>query len=314
MPLIPKKKSKYQIFWQTYRWWILVFSFILLFFILLSPYIFRSWTKYPEELRAEISWHKFESTFTYNCRDECLSERQSYASIWRPIYTGRPELFSEFFNEVFAGDNVELQTALIKIMSADKSDKNLPVVLGKVIASPEASLENKRLIVNFFPEYFNDEVWLQQLRVQLLDESLSLDDRLYALGLLKVFPSQASALSLKKIILSNESEVLLKPACQQIDQWSSDLFLWSDVDIEKLTQLILASKSGPMRWRRLWLLSDIKIDNSKLSELLQVLANNQNLDNISRGIAADVLSQNFFIDINTPDPAAAEWQLFYEQI
>lgn len=314
LPLISKKKTKYQIFWQKYRWWLLLASFILLLFILLSPYIFRSWTKYPEKLRAEIAWRHFEHTFAYDCREECLSKRQSYAGIWRLAYVNQPELFNQFFNEVFSEDNPELQAALIKIMSADKKGQVLPPVLARVIANPQASLENKRLIVNFFPEYFNDDDWLEQLRSQLLDEGLSPSDRVYALELLKAFPSQINALSLKKIILSNTPEGLLTSACQQAGQWPSDLFLWSNNDLEQLIKIILSSKSGPLRWRRLWLLSDMKADNSKLSVSLQSLANNQDLDNISRGIAAETLSSNFSIDINTPNPTAAEWQLFYEQI
>ena len=314
MPLIPKKRSKYQIFWQRYHWRLSLFGLVLLLFILLSPYIFRPWTKYPEKLRAEIAWRNFKTTFSYDCREECLSKRQSYAGIWRPVYANKPELFTEFFNEVFVGDNAELQVALIKIMSADRNGQILPAILARVIASPSASLENKRLIVNFFPEYFNDEAWLEQLRVQLLDENVFPADRVYALELLKAFPSQINALSLKKIILSDTPEILLSPTCQQASQWSRDLFLWSGSDLEQLAWLILNSKPGPLRWRRLWMLSDIKTDNAKLSELLQAMANNQNLDKISRGIAADALNQNFSIDINTPDPTAAEWQLFYEQI
>lgn len=314
MPLIPKKKTKYQIFWKRYRWYLLASIFVLVLFIFLSPYIFRPWTKYPDKLRAEIAWRNFENTFSYDCREECLSKRQFYASIWRPIYDNRPELFTEFFNETFLGDNDELQAALIKIMSASENREALVPVLAKVISSNQASLENKRLIVNFFPEYFNDEIWLEQLRAQLLNEDLLIADRIYALKLLKAFPDQSNALSLKKIILTNVSEELLSLACQQANQWPTDLFSWSDNDLEQLTKLILYSKASPLAWRRLWLLGDIQNNSSKVSELLQILADNKNLDSISRGIAADALKENFSIDINTPDPTATEWQLFYEQI
>lgn len=314
MPLIPKKKSRLYIFWQHYRWWIILAAIFLILIILLGPYAFRPWTSYPDGLRTKIAWRNFQATFQESCREECLSKRQSYALVWRQAYQREPELLTEQFTRVFASENRELQAALIKIMAADSKSEALPPLLARVIADREASLENKRLIVNFFPESFADDNWLDQLREQISDTDLLLADRLYALSLLKSYPSQESALILKNIILSNAPEELLSQSCQIAGEWDEGLFVWTENDIEKIAEIIRQVESGPRRWRRLWLLIDIKGYDLKLQTVLRGLAENINLDSISRGLAADALKKKFFLDINTPKPTAAEWQIFYEEL
>ncbi|MBN2884747.1 hypothetical protein JXE04_02370 [Patescibacteria group bacterium] len=314
MPLIPKKKSKYHILWQKYRWWIILAVIILIFIILLSPYVFRPWTRYPEVLRTKIAWRNFEATFQESCREECLSKRQSYAIIWRQVYKRRPELLTEYFQSVFSGDNRELQSALIKIMAADSVNKNLPALLAQVIADKDASLENKRLIVNLFSESFADDNWLDQLRTQISDAGILLADRLYALSLLKSYPNPANALILKNIILNNSPEELLGESCQLAGEWDEKLFVWTETDMDIMAQIIAQAESGPQRWRRIWLLLLIKAHDSKLQTILRDVAENITLDNISRGLAAEALKNKFSLDINTPEPTAAEWQVFYEKI
>ncbi|MCF7860585.1 hypothetical protein K9M09_03100 [Patescibacteria group bacterium] len=314
MPLIPKKKSKYYIFWQHYRWWIILTVIISIFIILLSPYVFRPWTRYPEGLRTKIAWRNFISTFQNSCREECLSKRQSYALIWRQTYKKQPELLTEYFKDVFSGDNAELQAALIKIMAADSKNKELPPILAQVISSPQASLENKRLIVNFFPESFADDDWLHQLRMQVSDDSVLAADRLYALSLLKSYPSRDNAVSIKNIILNNEAEEILSEACRLAGEWDSNLFAWTESDMERMAEIIRQTENGPQRWRRLWLLAEIKGHDLSLQAILRVLAENSGLDNISRSLASETLLQRFSLNIKTPTPTEAEWQIFYEKL
>lgn len=315
-PLLMKKSlSVWQRRWRRYWPWVLTGVFILLIFCLLAPCLFRSWTHYPEALRAEIAWRRFRSSFTDNCREDCLAARQSYAAIWRPFYQKNPDAAEINFQEVFKTGKPELQAALIKIMAADNDKNKLPPILAELIADPQTSLENKRLIVNFFPEAFKDEVWLKQVRSQAVSADTAAADRLYALRLLAAFPDAETVALVKNLILEHEDAEFLETALNVAAGWPRGTIIWSDADLAALSALIIREPVGSGRWRRLWLLVEAGSDRpEKLRSLLTELAGRQDLDKISRGLAADALRTKFNFDINPPAPSAQEWQEFYEDL
>jgi hypothetical protein len=312
-------KKKRQLKWQVFivRFWPYLSGLLVLLVVLflLSPYIFRPWTSYPEKLRAEIAWRKFAATFDGSCRESCLAARQSYASIWRPIYRSQPALSEENFRLVFDGHNEELQAALIKIMAADYGSLHLPPLLARLLMSEQTSLENKRLIVTFFSESFNDPQWLAVLRAQVLDESLDLDDRIYALKLLAPFPEPENINLLKQLLLQSLESKLMKAAFNLASTWPAGALAFSELELQKLNELVERVEKGPGRWRRIWLLSEKSAGSvSAREKSLKQIANNENLDSISRGLAADSLFNEFKIQINTPEPSASAWQEFYDSL
>lgn len=309
------RKEKGRVFIFRYWPYLTLLLLLLIIFSLLAPYIFRPFTSYPEKLRAEIAWRKFANTFYGSCREACLAARQSYASIWRPIYRTQPELAQDKFRLVFSKEKAEMQVALIKIMAADYGSSNLPPLLAQLLTSEETSLENKRLIVTFFSESFDDPNWLTILRSQVLDESLNLDDRVYALKLLSPFPKSENIVLLKQLLLQALPSELANTAFNLSSNWQEGTLSFSESELDRLKQLIEEEGTGPARWRRIWLLSEESAgSSSSRKERLESLALNQNLDNISRGLAADSLFNEFKLEINTPEPSASEWQEFYDSL
>lgn len=311
--LQPKKIPRWQFFIRVYWPWLSASLLMLVIFLLLAPYLFRPWTRYPEPLRAEIAWRYFQASFSGVCREECLAERQAYAAIWRPFYQREPELAATVFRQAFAEGGAELQAAIIKIMAADSDAKVLPPFLAEVIADPSASAENKRLIVTFFAAAFQDEAWLSSVRDQVLDKNLNLAEREYALSLLAAFPDETTR-ELLKILILQDSPINLLTLATRI--WSSlPVQTWSAAELQQLQQLIVTSSAGPARWRRLWLLNAAAQEQGLMARAhLVAIAENQSLDAISRGLAAETLLTLFQVQINTPTPSAGDWQQFYESL
>lgn len=317
MPLNFKKKedNKIILFIKRYRLYIGLFLFVTVLFALLAPYIFRPWIKYPEVLRSEIAWRYFRASFQASCREDCLAKRQVYASIWRPYYREHPEAAADNFGKALSDGPEELRAALIKIMAADNQSDALPPLLAQAIADDKISAETKRLIVNFFPEYFRDELWQGRLRETLADNSLALSERVYALELLSPFPGAANINALKPLILRVSPEPLFAAACRVLSAWPEDSVLWSEDEASLLADLIISSEKGSLRWRRLWILSSLSEKYpEKISALLSSLAADERLDLISRSLAAEALSSYLKIKIITPDPSARDWQEFYESL
>lgn len=316
MPLIFRPKENKVLSWLKKYWpWFGLAVFLFIILILLLPYMFRPWTKYPEAIRAEIAWRSFKASFTGNCREQCLVNRQSYAAYWRPYFKKYPDVATEKYREVFAENGAELQAASIKIMAADNGHLTLPTILADVISNPESSLENKRLIVTYFPAAFQDEKWLELIRAQVMSAEPSLEDRIYALRLLSAFPNEDTKALIKRVILSVAPTELLNTAFLVLGAWPADSLSWSTAEINTLYTLIIESESGPARWRRLWLLSETNNEaHEEQRSLLIALANNLGLDLISRGLAAEALNKIFNLEIKTPLPAASDWDKFYEQI
>lgn len=315
MPLEIKKRKedKWSLFFRRYRWCLIIIATFLLIFFLLAPYLFRTWTKYPQALRAEIAWRNFYQTFQGSCREDCLAKRQSYANIWRPYYQAQPVVAAKNFEIAFATDLPELQAALIKIMAADANSAALPLVLERIIADPQASAENKRLIVTYFPEAFQNEAWLAQVRAQSLDLTLSERERAYALKLLIPFPNRENAALVKSFILKSSPDLLLETAFQVLAAWDESEISWSEADVNILQNLILVAAKGPARWRRLWLLADIASTQKEVvKSALIALGENQSLDTISRSLIAETLGSIFNFNLITPTPTATDWQEFYE--
>lgn len=316
LPIFKKKKeSKKKIFFKKFGPYIIGFFIFLCFIALLSPYIFRPWTRYPDKLKAEIAWRYFVATFDGICREACLASRQSYASIWRPIYLEQPELGEDNIRLALQEGSEELQTALVKIMAADYSNLSLPLILQELMMSSETSNEVKRLILVFFPEAFYDSNWLADIRSRVLNNNLSIAERSYALSLLSPFPEAANLSLLKSILMSQISGDLLEEAFNLFSTWPPGALTWSQDDLEVMKSLVLNSPKGSARWRRIWLLSEEGVMDEKMQiSILKELAETNFLDPISRGLAADSLLTRFQIIINTPEPSAQEWQEFYASL
>lgn len=316
-PLVFNQNNKNKIWQKLQRYWpwLLVLFFVLLIFCLLAPYLFRPWVRYPEKLRAEIAWRYFRASFQNSCREDCLAQRQAYAAIWRPFFQANPELAASKFQTVFTSSESDLQAALIKIMAADYGSESLPPLLGTVIADPEASAENKRLIVNFFPQAFTDPFWFKQLQTQASNPSLAEEERVYALRLLTPFSDSDNFVFFKKIVLTLESPVILETAFMALGNWPQGKGAWSQEEILSLADLIPKTGEVVSRARRLWFLSEVgKVHPETLKEILLFLSNNENLDLITRGLAAEALKNNFNIELKLATPTAAEWQEFYEAL
>lgn len=316
-PLVFNRKNKNKLWQQVQRYWpwLLALFFVLLIFSLLAPYLFRPWTRYPEKLRAEIAWRHFRVSFQSSCREDCLAQRQAYAAIWRPFYQRNPELAAAKFRAVFASSESDLQAALIKIMAADYGSEALPPLLATVIADPEASPENKRLIVNFFPQAFTDPVWFKQLQAQALDSSLAVEERIYALRLLAPFFEPDNFIFFKKIVLTLESPLILETAFNALGAWPQEKSAWSQAEILALADLIPRTGEVASRARRLWFLAEVgQVYPETLKEILLYLSNNGGLDLITRGLAAEALKNIFKIELKLPAPTAAEWQEFYDTL
>lgn len=295
--------------------WLLLIFLCLLIFLLLTPYLFRTWVNYPPMLRAEIAWRRFCASFQGSCREDCVASRQAYAAIWRSVYRDHPEKLEEKMRTVFAGENSELQASLIKIMAADSSQGALPPILAELIADQQTSAENKRLIVAFFAAAFQDEDWLAQIRHQVRLVDLTLEERLYALRLLAAFPNEQNGLLVKELILVANNEDLSREAFKLAFNWPPQTIKWSEADLSRLGILIKQEKTLAQRWRYLWLLGDqaaVLSDNTRL--LLVDLINEATLDAISRSLAAETLNLVFGVDIKAPDPSVQDWQEFYENI
>lgn len=309
------KASVLKLFFKKYLAVIIGFSCLLCLFIVLSPYIFRPWTKYPSELKAEIAWQKFTNSFTGSCRESCLASRQSYASVWRPIYLEQAELRTEKLTEVFSGDNSELQKAMIKIMAADLGSDTLPPIFAKLLMDDSVSDENKRLIVVFFPTAFDDPAWLEQIRGKISDSSLRPAERAYALSLLASYPQPDNTNFLKRIILRETNEEILEAAFKVASTWPNGALNFSEEELNSLKRVIIATPLKKLRWRRIWLISELDSGSSISRKVrLKELAEKSNLDNISRGLAAEALRLEFSLEINTPEPTAPEWQELYEYL
>lgn len=283
--------------------------------ILLSPYIFRSWTKYPEELRVEIAWQEFINTFNGPCRESCLASRQSYASIWRPAHLKQVKLQEKALEQVFASDNSELQKAMIKIVAADNGSTALPVFFAKQLMDQNLSDENRRLIVTFFPEAFNNSDWLSAVRDEVDNFNLTVQDRAYALSLLASYPESENIIFLKRIILEEREKLILESAFRVVSAWPKSSLALNEEDLDNLTQAIINSADISLRWRRIWILSEFEVGLSACRrEKLTQIANRGSLDNISRGLAAEALRLEYGLEINTPEPTNSEWQELYDYL
>lgn len=294
----------------------LIIGFIFMgLIIILSPYIFRSWTKYPQALRAEIAWRKFSASFNGICRESCLASRQSYANIWRPIFLKDTELQRIKLEEVFESDNNELQKAMIKIMAADLKTTDLPPIFARLLMDESVSEENKRLIVMFFPNAFNNPNWLAQLRSTISNYRLTVAERAYALSLLAPFPERENISLVKRIILEENDSGLIAQAFKVVSVWPNGSLALTAADLNELKEMIVKSPFKQLRWRRIWLLSELDSGlATDREEILREIAYNASLDNISRGLAAEALRLEFSLEINTPEPSAPEWQELYEYL
>lgn len=317
MPLNFKKKEKkkYVALLQRHWPWLSLGIFVLLIFILLAPYVFRPWTKYPDELKADIAWRQFQATFNSSCRESCLASRQTYADIWRPYFKRRAEVAAVQYELAFRDGKEDLQSALIKIMAADYGRASLPPVLAEFIAQPDASGEIKRQIVISFPEAFADEDWLRNLRLVVTDERAASEERVYALKLLFAYPDAASSGLVKEILMRDNMGSLTSVALQVASSWPENTIRFATDDLITLEHLIYAENDKAIRWQRLWYL--VEAANGKdeiLRGLLSNIAKNAQLDVITRGLAADTLRVKFEIEIMTPEPTSADWQEYYEKI
>ena len=316
--LFDLKKRKRKFSWKVFllrRYPYLIGGFIvLILFIFLSPYIFHSWLNYPEELKAEMAWRKFANTFNDYCRESCLVSRQSYASIWRPLYKKHPDWQKEKLQLVFNGNNSELQVAMIKIMAADYGENNLPPYFAELLMSAQVSEENKRLMVVFFPSAFHNEVWLEMVRARASAQNLSDADRAYVLSLLAPYPDANNINLIKNIILDSNNEIILDAAFKVLFSWSSESVDWQEVELDRLKEIIMLANKRQLRWRRIWLLSEVNNNDLKRKERLEAIANCGSLDNISRGLAAESLRLDFLLNINTPEPSSSEWQELYDYL
>lgn len=291
----------------------LLFALVMLYF---SYQLWRPWSSYRPELQAELAWKNFVNTFSTSCRESCLAERQFYADRWRSYYLQNLEWQNQRCYWVFfETDNTELQKALIKIMAADYTHNSLPPCLQTVIESESSSLENKALIVQAFAPLFKNEDWLNLLKQQIQDPGLNEEERSYLLSLLASFPDIDNALVVKEIILSSKSSLLLNEALKIRSLWSSDLFAWTENDLDLLAQFLESYSDPALRWSRIWLLAErgLGVAESRRRRL-ETIAHNINLDAISRGIAADSLNLEFDLEIKTPAPSEREWQEFYEKL
>ncbi len=316
--LLNLKKKKKKFIWQDFfrkRYpYLIGIVVVSMLFILLSPYIFHAWVNYPEELRAEMAWRKFTNSFDGNCRESCLASRQSYASIWRPLYKKHPDWQEEKLQLVFNGDNSELQSAMIKIMAADYGSNNLPPYFAELLMSPQVSEENKRLMVVFFPGAFHNESWLKIVRMRVSAKDLSDADRAYALSLLAPYPDLDNINLIKNIILGSDNRIILDAAFKVSSTWSKEVLAWQEAELDRLKESIMIAKTKELRWRRIWLLSEVNNDALKRKERLEAIASFSALDNISRGLAAESLRLEFSLNINTPEPSSLEWQELYDYL
>ena len=286
---------------------LLVLSFFL------KALFFRSFAKYPEDLQVEIAWRGFKTSFDGSCREECLAQRQFYASIWRPYYR---ENFAEFklkISEAFLEGNEELEEALIKIMAVDYKSRELGPFLNFLIARTETSSEIKRLVVKFFPEYFQDELWISNLQERVINDDLEIAERVYSLSLLSSFKSLELEAIIKSILFNPSSEPgLLEEALLLLSNWEE--FQLNDSELSSLLASIKKNSFLVNRWRLIWLLSEQFLNKEALKEALESLALNTLVDNISRGLAAEALRLEFNKNIITPLPSDREWQEYYEKI
>lgn len=316
MPLVFKKnEKKWQAFFRRYWPWLTAALIILILLSLLAPYIFRPWTKYPEELRAEMAWRRFVASFSLSCREECLAERQSYADIWRPYFTDNQERASAHYRQIFATDKSEVQAAVIKIMAADWGREALPAVLAEVIADAKATSENKRLIVTAFPKAFADEDWQQNIRIAVIDRQAAEADRIYALRLLAPFPEEENIGLIKNIIINENSPAVIEAALKIATGWPLDTITWSGDELRQQAQVLIKTEDKAGRWRRLWYLSEVGQKQPELlKQLLSEIVNLNQIDAITRGLAAETLRTKFGLNISTPEPTESEWQEYYENI
>lgn len=215
----------------------------------------------------------------------------------------------------FKEGNEDLQSALIKIMAADYGRASLPPVLAEFIAQPDASAEIKRKIVISFPEAFADEDWLRNLRLVVTDEKVATEERVYALKLLSAYPDAASSGLVKEILMRDKMGSLASVALQVASAWPEDTMRFATEDLITLEQLIYAETDKAVRWQRLWYLVEAANGQDEiLRGLLINIANNAQLDVITRGLAADTLRVKYEMEIMTPEPTSADWQEYYEKI
>lgn len=312
---VSQTKFSLKLFIRRYLTYIIISLIFISSLILLGPYIFRPWTKYPDELRAEIAWHNFLVSFSGTCRESCLASRQSYASIWRHFYRQHPNLIQEKLELVFSGDNSELQKAMIKIIAADYGANNLPPFFASLLMDESVSAENKRLIVVFFPQAFNDPAWFVQVRGQISDLNLRVEVRAYALSLLASYPTPENISLVKKIILTENEEQILEAAFKVASTWPAASLALKEEELNDLKTKIISTADKRQRWRRLWLLSEHESGESFNRQMrLKDIAETEGLDSISRGLAAEALRLEFALEINTPEPTTSEWQELYDYL
>ncbi len=172
---------------------IILFLFASVFFILMSIVFIKTiydswWIVYPRSVRRIISLNRL-AILVYKdplCRLDCHLARAPF----------RKEIISSLSDESFSfkikkiifneEENTNWRVELIRVISMTENPENLPIFnyLRDYLVEPEGNLEFKQSIYMHFSYYLKNnerELYNNNLKDKISDDSQSLDDRILAL-------------------------------------------------------------------------------------------------------------------------------------
>ncbi len=313
-----KKKKNYQDYIRKYKIYIYLFIaslVIICIFSLLKPVLFKSWLKYPLQLRAEIAFDYFVESFNEECFGVCLKERQNLGMIiikaWQEDISYWQEKIFKYFNTI---DNYQLKKSIVSLSLAVYESNNIPNELRSIVYDNNYSYQIRHYIISAYNLSFIDDNNLYlDLISKVFDTSLTTDKRQSALLATRGFVNNNNLQIPFHILTSNEGRDLKKTALELINSWSKSELILSKEDISLINQLINDnSLSSDLEVKLIWLLSEYYyIYPDLINDYLQIIYNNESLKNISRGFSAKALNYINGDNLEIPDISQDEWERYY---
>jgi hypothetical protein len=314
-----KKKRSFRHYFRKYKLYFIFFFiglFLFIFFIIFRPVLFKSWLNYPLDLKAEIAFDYYKTSFKDKCLGTCLKEREMLAKIISLAWQKRTDYWQEkIFSHLINSQNIDEQKALVNLSLEVYQKNDIPISLKNIVFSHNFSYEIRHHIIKAYDKYFlSDNDLYLSLISEALDSHIELKQRQSALLATKVWQNKDNYQLSLNILASQESIALKESALDLINSWSIREIILNEEDILLITQLANdESLLTELRVRLVWLLSEYSFLYSNLViESLEEIYNNKNLDKISRGFSAKALNHLGVKNLEIPEISQSEWDAYYQ--
>lgn len=314
-----RKKKSLTYFLRKYKLYFIFFLITLslfLLFLVFRPVLFKSWLDYPLELKAEIAFKYYQTSFDDKCFGICLEEREKMGKIIILAWQKDPNYWEEkIFSYLINSKNTDEKKALVNLSLRVYQNKNIPLTLKKIAYSHNFSYQIRHHIIKAYNQYFitDNDLYLNLIS-EVLDSDLNIKQRQSALLATRVWRSENNYQFSLYILASQEGKALKESALDLINSWSGREMQIKEDDILLIRQLASDENFfNELRVRLVWLLSEYYYLYADLViESLEMIYNNENLDNISRGFSAKALNQLKAKNLKIPKISQSEWDAYYQ--